>query len=337
MVVWLSSYARRALAALVLGWVAVTVACSSSTSGADAVGPQLDPAPGEDVDASYDDASNVDAGSAPPPTGSFRIAHLAADVGAVDVCYRTSSTAAFIGPLVTRQEPDAGAKLDAGAKKDGGDADASDPDAGAAGLSFPSVSAYFAVPVADDVEVAIVSATDRSCAAPRARGHVAIGLGSHVTMAYLGLSSADAGAINELGITAFEDDPRVDADNARARFVNAALGTLKVPPSDALAITVSTSKGEVTVAPRVDPRHATTPSSPPNPVDALGYGTLPLITYGSFICRHLGDAGGSWASVALPVAMAGGSVHTGFVVSDTKSGFAIVWCDDIASSCTVAR
>jgi len=340
MIEWLSLHGRRLLAALVFALVAASGGCSANESAAsfDEAGPAIDPGVPDDSDGGPDvDASDSDDG-APAPTGFFRVAHLAADVGAVDVCYRTSPSAAFIGPLVTREEPDAGTRADTGG--DAGDAavDAKSPDSGAsAGLTFPAVSAYLPAPVADGLEIAIVGAADRSCAAPRARGHVTIGVGTRLTVAFVGVSSADAGAINELGIVAFPDDPSVDPSKARTRFVNGALGTYKLPPSDALAVSVSTPNGEITLAPRVELRQTTTPSDAPTPVDALGYSTAPLVPYGSLICRHLGGSGGSWASASLVLGMAGGSVHTGFVVSaPSASALAIVWCDDIGSTCELA-
>lgn len=301
-------------------------ACSSTEDGA---------AP----DNTFDGSTNLGASDAAGPTeaadasvltASFRVAHLAPDLGMIDVCYRVSTSEAFTGPLLAAlsPSPDAGA-LDAGAGPDG-----SVPDATAllTGVPFRGVTNYFTAPNAASIEIAVVSATDASCSTPRARSRVTLDPGKHVTITLMGLAEADAGAIGELALVPFVDDTSPDPSGARSRFIHAALGTNGTSASGPFAVNVIDGAVTTSLSSLVEPRKTSAPSSVDPVISALGYHTGSPITSGSIRLEKLTDSGvAAWSSSAKSLDMMVSSVHTGFIVSTAANGLSVVWCDDAAT------
>lgn len=331
------SKAKVLLGGTALAVVALSLHCS--TTGDVALNPTGGNGPMES-------APSSDAGVGDDPTGSstpwIRVAHLAPEVGAVDICHRIAPTDAFMGPLLGGPPAAAPKVEDAsanGAEDDelGAEGDGTE-DAGApAPLAFTDVSSYLPAPVASTVEIAVVMATERSCSNPRARLRIALAPGRHTTFALLGVPNADAGT-SELGLVAFPDDPTLDGESARSRFVHAALGEgrdAEGPPSP-FAVDAWIDGAIVPLAREVEPRKASTPSAAAPVVDALGYHTSAPLGQASLRLTFGGDAGTAaamWTSRASDLGMSAGSLHTGFVVPNVGGGYAIVWCDDLTGRC----
>lgn len=294
-----------------------------------------------------DATGNVDGGDGATASTLVRVAHLAPDVGPLDVCWRTAPSEAFTGPLLVPPPIEAGAALDAATYLDASDAAA--PVAPQA-LVYPSVSGYLELP-SGSVEIAMVSAWDRSCASPRARLRVTFDPGERATLALVGVPGADAGSDRELGLVPLVDDATTDPARARVRLVHAALGSTKLAGAlDAgagagvgpLAAAAVVGAAEVPLAARVDPRHAASPSTAPPVVDALGYHLeAPFGAAALLLTPRDPDAGsvGPWTSGVASLGAAAGSLHTGFVVVDADRGLAVLWCDDLApaASCALVR
>ncbi len=276
-----------------------------------------------------DAASANEAGDGNAPAATFRVAHLAPDLGTIDVCYRVSTSEAFTGPLlaVLSPPPDAGPVADPAN-------DAGTPDASSIlrGISFRRVTNYFTAPNAASVEIAVVNASDASCSTPRARSRVTLDPGKHVTIALMGLAEADAGAIGELALVPFVDDTTTNPSGARTRIIHAALGTTSTAASGPFAVSVLDGAVITGLSSLVQPRKTSAPSGVAPIIDALGYDTGAVITSGSVRLEKLAESTAvAWASSAKSLGMMASSVHTGFVVSTPSNGLAVVWCDDGAS------
>ncbi len=293
--------------------------------------------PGSDERDGGDLGTRPDAAVAPrdaePPVAVARFAHLAPDLGAVDICYRAAGTSTFLGPLLdggTR-----GARRDAGADASAA-VDASDLDAGDAGaspgLEHRSVTKYLPLERSGPLEVAIVPAGS-SCASPLLVRTVTLDPGKLGTVVLLGRTGADAGA-SELGLVAFVDDRETSPEKARVRFVHAALPS----SGDPLPLGIRAVAGKALVlADRVDPRKATAPSST-IPVDELGYATVapvppPASLAVSAAAPGPGDASlESWQSEPLDLELRGGSLHTGFLLLGEGKPLEVVWCRDTSTT-----
>ena len=301
-----------------------------------------------------DGSQPLDGGDGATSAPLVRVAHLALDVGPLDVCYRTSPSDAFTGPLLVPAGADADA-ADVGAPpSDAGDAgdaaatsDAGPAPPGAGALRYATVSAYLPFP-AGSVEIAVVSAWDRSCASPRARLRVTLDPGERATVAMMGVPGADAGTDRELGLVLFVDDVTTAPTHARMRFIHAALGSNKPGAAQdagvdgTLPLAASALEGsvEVPLAARIDPRHAATPSDEAPLVDALGYHEERPLGSVALRLAAAADAGSfTWTSGVGSLGLAVGSLHTGFVVVDEQRAIAVLWCDDLAAtpSCQLVR
>lgn len=282
------------------------------------------------------------------PLSTLRLAHLAPELGAIDVCYQAARAGAFEGPILrTAAMPgdggaDAADPLDAGdddaaaapdAATDAG-ADAGDAGAGPA-LELGGVSKYFTLAATGTIVIAVVPAGATSCGAPIATGTVTLDPGKLSTVAVFGSDAeadddagadggdADAGAP---AIVAFTDDRETVADKARVRIVNAAKG-------GSMAVRVIGAH-ETVVADAVEPRRASS-ASERIPVDALGFATVEPVAPPASI------AIGAWQSAPSDLDLRGESLHTGFVLGG-PSAFAVVWCADKSTrgdrtACTVLR
>jgi hypothetical protein len=310
------------------------VAISESDASFDSA--VLPPAPDA---ASVQDAP--DAGS--PATTTFRLAHLSPDVGRIDVCYRTSPSDAFNGPLIAATgTPDASASIDATTSADAGDAGDAGPER--AGLSFPNVTPWFTVQTSGAFEIAVVSAADGSCSTPRARQRITLDPGKRSTVALLGLFGADAGASTSLDIVAFTDDITPAPGAARTRFIHAALGTPKVAPAPSYAVKAVDGPTIVSLTARVEPKKASSPTTVDPAIDTLGYHAGQPLALGSIHLEGLNvatiDAGPAlWSSTVHTLDMSASSTHTGFLVSEPSGKVAILWCNDTTASpsCALLR
>ena len=303
-----------------------------------------------DSDASFDSASPpptpdaaglddvTDAGS--PATTTFRLAHLSPDVGRIDVCYRTSPSDAFTGPMIAASgNTDASVSVDATPLADAGD---SGPER--AGLSFPNVTTWFTVQTSGAFEIAVASATDGSCSTPRARQRITLDPGKRSTVALLGLFGADAGAAASLDIVAFTDDITPAPGAARTRFIHAALGTSKVVPAPSYAVKAVDGPTIVSLSSRVDAKKASAPTTVDPSIDTLGYHVGQPLALGSLHLEGINvaaiDAGPAlWSSPTQPLDMSASSTHTGFIVTEPNGKLAVLWCNDTtpAASCTLLR
>lgn len=267
--------------------------------------------------------AGVSGGDAGAARATMRLAHLAHDLGAVDFCWRDAKAASFEGPALARGS---------GGKKDGGD-DAGDaaaaPDASDGGSgpapTYASASTYRTLDVAGPLTIAIVEAGASSCASPVFVGDVTLDPGKLSTVAVLGRRGSDAG--DALGLVAYTDDRHTEAQKARVRVVHAALAGTAAP----IAVrAVGASAALITE--RVEPKRSSTASAT-IPVDVLGYATIaPIPPPASLTITPAAgeDGGASWQSASGDLGLAGGSLHTAFVL--TGAPYEILWCADTNTS-----
>ncbi len=272
------------------------------------------------------DFSETDAQTQPPlpeggptgddggaPTTTVRIAHLASELGAVDFCWRPVNTGTFEGPVLGGAMPmsDAGADADA-------DAEAGAPPR--SGLVFGTVSTYQTLAGSGAITIAIVRRDAGACSNPLVTGDVTLDAGKLATVVVLG-RKGDAGAAS-LGVVAFTDDRTTTADEARVRLVHAAsAGTLSVRAS---------SGTTVTLADELLPRHVAS-------MLPLGYATVtpvpPPASLAITETAPLGDASAAtWQSSPGDLGLAGGSLHTGFVLDGEGAPFEVLWCTDTSTT-----
>jgi len=342
-VLWLSG------AVLLVFGAAWSVACGDGGEGPDGSGGDGDGGPSSLPDA----AVGPSEGGAPATT--MRLAHLAEALGPVDFCYRTAKTSSLVGPVLSRgigvPKRDAGndgGDPDAG-DPDAADLDAADPDAGDAGaraVAPRTVSRYLSLEAAGALTVALVEPGATSCASPLFSGDVTLDPGKLSTVAIVGVRDADASSEATLGIVAFIDDRSTVPDKARVRMVHAALGAGARAASGALAVRAVGAQTHV-VAERLEPRKAAAPSTAV-PVDALGYATIAPVPAPAQLAVGAATAMGSdasvesWVSAAGELALQGGSLHTGFVLTGDATPFEVLWCSDTSTageltSCTLVR
>ena len=275
------------------------------------------------------------------PATTMRLAHVAADLGPVDFCYRAAKSTSFEGPVlgggIGDPKRDGG---DGGGDGGGGglpDASLDGGDAGASAVAYRTVSRYLTLDAAGPLTLALVAPGSTSCASPLFIADVTLDPGKLATVAIVGLGTADGGA-TERGLVAFIDDRTTIAEKGRVRMVNAALGTAAtVTPPVALAVRAVGAQ-TITLAERVEPKKAGAPSAAV-PVDALGYATIdPLPSPAQLAVGAAAgtttDAGvDSWVSTAGELHLQGGSLHTGFVLTgEGGNPFEVLWCTDTSTS-----
>jgi hypothetical protein len=280
----------------------------------------------------------------------MRLAHVAADLGPVDFCYRTAKSTAFEGPVLGGGIGDP--KRDGGA--DGGDEGGIDPDAsldagdaGAASVGYRSVSRYLNLAAAGALTIGLVAPGATSCATLLFTADVTLDPGKLATVAIVGLAGNDGGP-GSRALVAFIDDRTTVPAKARVRMVNAAFGTAALPTYEAALAVRAVGAQTVTLAERVEPKKAGSPSSAV-PVDSLGYATIdPLPSPAQLAVGAAADtkpdaAIDSWVSVAGSLGLSGGSLHTGFILTgQDQKPFEVLWCTDTSTSgdrttCEVVR
>ena len=338
-----------------LGALAVLVVATGSAGCVDTAGDAGDASrDGFTIEPPGDGASSADAqlDGAPGVATEFRVAHLANDLGPVDICYRPTSSQAWEGPAFATAPSDAGthAPFDASGDASASDAatlDASAADAGdlASGFRFGTVTRYVVAHASGTFDLALVLASDVSCARPIALGHVTFDAGKQATVVVMGLARVDAGAPNALAIAAFTDDATLSPTIARTRFIHAAVGATRIGAAP-LSVAAITSGTSAALAARVEPAHASTPSESPPKIDALGYGSSAAIGGSSALrVTSLADGGAQvWTTSDANLGMTASSLHTGFVFDATGSGdLGVLWCDDTTgrlgstTTCSVLR
>jgi hypothetical protein len=302
----------------------------------------------------------VAASDAQSAATTMRLAHVAGDLAPVDFCYRIANTSSFIGPVLGRGL--GGLVHDAGtAPGDGGDASpglgdaatTSDSgaeggaDGGAASIRYRSVSRYLTLSASGPLTIALIAPGSTSCATPLFTADVTLDPGKLATVAIVGRPDADA-ADMALSLVAFIDDRTTTADKARVRMIHAASGNATHEPAGALAVRASSSQ-TVTIAERVEPKKAASPSETV-PVDSLGYATIAPVpspaqlAVGAAAGSSASDAATtSWVSQPGALDLRGGSLHTGFVLTgELQQPFEVLWCTDTSTSgdtttCTLVR
>jgi hypothetical protein len=290
------------------------------------------------------------------PATTMRLAHLAEDLGPVDFCYRMAKTSSFEGPVLGGGLGGGLKPGDAGADADGASDDASSPSdpldagddgGGAARIGYRTVSRYLTLGASGPLTIALVSPGSTSCATPLFTADVTLDPGKLSTVAILGRTAADGGD-GVLSLVAFIDDRMTVPAKARVRMIHAALGTETRTPAGALSVRASSSQ-TVTVAERVEPKKAASPSAAV-PVDSLGYATIAPVpspaqlAVGAAASSMATDASSdSWVGQAGALDLRGGSLHTGFVLSGgTDQPFEVLWCTDTSTTgdvttCAIVR
>jgi hypothetical protein len=287
------------------------------------------------------------------PATTMRLAHVAPDLGAVDFCYRMATTSSFQGPVLngglgSSVKHDAGARdggdasvglpdLDAGNRSDG----EGGPDAGAASVSYRTVSRYLTLEAAGPLTIALVAPGAASCATPLFVADVTLDPGKLSTVAITSEPKGDGGAAG-LALVAFIDDRMTLPNKARVRMIHAALGTsAKRTSTDALSARASGASGAqtVSIADRVEPKKAASPSATV-PIDSLGYATLAPVpspaqlAVGAAASPTASDASiDAWVSDGVELGLRGASLHTGFILTgEGKPSFEVLWCTDTSTS-----
>ena len=290
----------------------------------------------------------VGGSDAAAPATTMRLAHVAADLGPVDFCYRTATSTSFDGPVLGGGIGDP--KRDAGA--DGGANDAAPgptdagtdvalADGGTTNIGYRMVTRYLTLDASGPLTIAIVAPGATSCATPLFMADVTLDPGKLATVAIVGLFANDAGA-GERGLVSFIDDRTVAADEARVRMINAAFGSVLAPTPGATLAVRAASAQTLTLAERVEPEKAGSASSTV-PVDSLGYATIsPLpspaqLAVGAAANTNADASVTSWLSTAGELGLRGGSLHTGFILSGEKQApYEILWCLDTSTTGALA-
>lgn len=297
----------------------------------------------------------VPAKDADAPATIVRVAHLGADLDAVDFCYRTAKSATFEGPVLGKgigdPKRDAGtdaatdADADASALDAASDPDASLPDGGFPSIAPRTLTRYLTLPASGALKIALVQQGATSCASPLATADVTLDPGKLNTVAIVGRYRSDASA-DGLGLVSFIDDGATLPAQARIRMVHAALGNDQRSASPALAARAVGSK-VVTIASRIEPRKVGSPSTT-IPVDSLGYAAIAPVPAPAQLAVGGADALGmdaaveGWVGEAGDLGLTGASIHTGFVLTGTTTPFEVLWCTDTSTAgdltlCKVVR
>ena len=287
--------------------------------------------------------AGVGRSDADTPATTMRLAHVAADLGPVDFCYRAAKGTSFEGPVlgggIGDPKRDGGAEAGTDDSGPRGDATADGGDGGgdgASAVSYRSVSRYLTLGATGPLTIALVAPGSTSCASPFFMADVTLDPGKLATVAIVGLTAPDAG-VADRALVAFVDDRTTVASKARVRMINAAFGTAAAPTSAPLAVRAASGQ-TITLAPRVEPRKAGTATGT-IPVDALGYATVDALpspaqlAVGGAADTNADAAVDSWVSSAGELRLQGGSLHTGLVLSgEDGKPFEVLWCTDTSTS-----
>ncbi len=242
--------------------------------------------PNEGGDSATDSAQASDTSTLPdaPPTtvALLRIANWSPDAPAIDACIAPHGTTVFQGPLVRAL------------------ASSSQVDAGAAGVSFPFVSAYAQVsPGQYDMRVVVAGAADCSVGVgPDRTSLPALALGGAATFALLG-EVAPVGGDPHLSVVGFLDDISSKSGVA-LRFINASPALTPLDFGTGSDVFVTLFRGVAFGKAGAMLQAAGDAAAPV--VDANGYETVSKLMNATLSAR---------ASSATADAMAGGATTTG--------------------------
>ncbi len=290
----------------------------------------------------------TDAGA---PASTMRLAHVAADLGPVDFCYRAAKGTSFEGPVLGGGigDPRRDASAEAGDDDDGSasddagsadDADGGGDGGGASAVGYRTVSRYLTLDASGPLTIALIAPGATSCATPLFTADVTLDPGKLSTVAIVGLAAVDGGDA-ALALVAFTDDGTTTTATARVRMIHAALGGPGGrAASGALSVRASASQ-TVTVADHVEPKKAAT-SSAAVPVDSLGYATIAPVPSPAQLAVGAAAMSGpatpdaatdSWVSQAGELDLNGSSLHTGFILTgEDQQPFEVLWCTDTSTS-----
>jgi len=305
-----------------------TDAMNEASGSTDATGESVPPAdvgdaqtPSEGGDSGPDLAQASDASAildAPPTTVALlRIANWSPDAPAIDACIRLQGSTDFQGPLVRAL------------------ASSSQVDSGAAGVSFPFVSAYAQVsPGQYDMRVVVAGASD--CAAGVGQDTTSslpmLALGGAATFALVG-EVAPSGGDPPLKVVGFLDD--ISAKSGIAlRFINASPALTPVDFGTGSDIFTPFFRG-VTFGKAGAMQQASGDASAPT-VDPNGYETISKLmtaTLSARVPNAMTDAMPNGATT-IGASAASGSILTIALVGGTSAGAQaqLVECVDNAGS-----
>jgi hypothetical protein len=202
-------------------------------------------------------------------------------------------------------------------------------DGGSAALDFGELTQDVALNAVGTFDIALVTAGALSCGQPLLVKQVTLDAGKRSTVAVMGLAASDAGAAGALSVVAFTDDPTSDPQNARVRFIHAALGwpgaSFPAPP---LSVTAS-GPPPTALASEIDPKHVGATSSADPTVDGLGYATVRPLSSTRLMLQSVGDGGfARWQTADQLSGLSAGTVHTGFIVSGEAGALGVLWCGE---------
>ena len=303
---------------------------------------------GDGGPANLPDAGVVGSDTGEPAT-TMRLAHVASDLGPVDFCYRRAKTTSFEGPVlggglgIGTKDAAAGDADDSGSAafdaSDDAATDGGDAGSGPASVTYRTVSKYLQLDASGPLQIALVAPGATSCATPLFIADVTLDPGKLSTVAIVGRQDGDAGN-TQLALVAFTDDRMTTPEKARVRMIHAASGkSAGREASGALAARAAAGAQTVTIAERVEPKKAASPSAMA-PVDTLGYATVVPIPSPAQLAvgpaatpAPGGDASAdSWVSAAGVLGLTGGSLHTGFILTGDNDPFEVLWCTDTSTS-----
>lgn len=325
---------RSAAAAASAAAGSYTLACGDTESGGGGA------ITGEDGGGGTLPEAGIGKTDAGAPATTMRLAHVAADLGPVDFCYRAAKGTSFVGPVlgggIGDPKRDGGAEAGANDSGTGGDATAEGGDAGASAVGYRSVSRYLTLGATGPLTIALVAPGSTSCASPLLIADVTLDPGKLATVAIVGLDAADGGVAGR-ALVAFVDDRSTVAGKARVRMINAAFGTAAAPTAATLAVRAAAGQ-TITLAPRVEPRKAGA-ATETVPIDQLGYATVDALpspaqlAVGGAADTDQDASVDAWVSAAGELNLQGGSLHTGFVLTgEDGKPFEVLWCTDTSTS-----
>jgi hypothetical protein len=273
--------------------------------------------------------------------GTLRLVHLAEGLPAIDFCTRSGEADLFDGPVLGRDRPrDAGSARPDGSMADAGTALDAEPtdgavtdasDAGSAGVVPTSASQYVSVDGSGTIELAIVPAGQGSCGQPLARGRITLDPGRLKTV--IVHSAASEGGVSA-GVVAYDDTTDVTPQRASLRLVYAS--------STGASLRATLYGSLTTQLGRLEPLGVLRAEADASVVDSLGYASVdprPAPATLGIAEATATDAELPSATSGADLGLAGGSVHTGFLVRRGAES-SLLYCNDFATDgprtqCTV--
>jgi hypothetical protein len=301
--------------------VGLATACGSKPSGDTAQAPNNDAG---GIGATPEGHINDEAGppsdaAAVAPSSNFRVAHLSADLPALDVCVAPHGTTSWQGPLIGRL---------------------SGIEAGAPGIAYAQVSAYLPIGAGQN-DILLVPAGSSSCAAPGLPNVPVVSnlppstANSFVTILIAG-EVRPTGGDKALTFATIPDDSQLAGGAASLRAVNA------MPCGDALDFGLGSATRWTPLFTGVPFGTFGTQAGPSNgTTDGNGYLPVPALSAETLSVRWSSDAGPQAAAsntITVPV----GAIATVVAVGRSGDPPALLLCVDnqpsggILSDCSLA-